>query len=141
MTAGRQKTLDLLKRELEFVEKGGYKNPLRAAWRPRFLFQDSPSCLNYDVSQHPRPCSDCFLAQFVPKDAQHHNAACRFIPLNEQGLTLDLLYRSGTHQEIETAFVDWLKSTIARLEREQATALRNSDYPEIHVHGTFVSGC
>jgi hypothetical protein len=141
MTAGMQKTVDLLKRELEFVEKGGYQNPLRATWRPQFLFQDSPSCINYEVSQHPKPCSDCFLTQFVPKDAQQHNAACRFIPLNDQGLTLDLLYRSGTQKEIETAFVDWLKTTIARLEYEEATALRNSDHPEIHVHGRFVSGC
>jgi hypothetical protein len=129
--------LDVLKKELEFVEKGGYKNPRRAAWRPQFMFQDSPSCLNFEVSQSLKPCSECALMQLVPEGSQQKNVPCRHIPLNEQGDTLEFLYRSGTDKEIEITFTHWLKSTIARLERERAESLRAAEHPEIHVHGKF----
>jgi hypothetical protein len=131
--------LDVLKKELEFVEKGGYKNPRRAAWRPQFMFQDSPSCLNFEVSQFPKPCSECALMQLVPDGSQQKNAPCRHIPLNDQGDTLEFLYRSGTDKEIENTFKAWLKTTIARLERERAESLRAAEHPEIHVQGKFVA--
>jgi hypothetical protein len=122
MNDNKRDVLDVLKDELEFVQKGAYRNPLRAAWRPQFMFQDSPSCLNLDPSQHPKPCSDCALMQLVPEDSQLSKSPCRYIPLNEQGDTLDLLYRTGTHKEIESTFTAWLKTTIARLERERRKA-------------------
>jgi hypothetical protein len=60
--------------------------------------------------------------------------------LNERGETLDLLYRAGTQEETERAFKNWLKSTIARLERQQAENLVLPDKPiEIHVQGKWVT--
>ena len=35
--------LDVLKFELEFLEKGGYGRSPREAWRPQFIFEDSPT--------------------------------------------------------------------------------------------------
>ena len=139
MSKDKRNLLDVLKKELEFVEIGGYRNPARAAWRPQFMFQDSPTCLNFEPSDHPQLCSDCIISQLLPLEVALRKIPCRYIPLNEQGDTLDLLYRTATGQETEAKFTDWLKSNIARLERETAESLRVSDQPVIHVHGHFVS--
>lgn len=139
MSKDKRNLLDVLKKELEFVEAGGYRNPARAAWRPQFMFQDSPTCLNFESSDHPQPCNDCIVSQLLPVEAALRKTPCRYIPLNEQGDTLDLLYRTATEKETEVKFIDWLKTTITRLEREKAERLRTSDQPVIHVHGHFVS--
>jgi hypothetical protein len=138
MNANQRDVLDVLKSELKFVKDGGYKNPQRAAWRPPFMFQDSPSCLNFEVSQHPKPCSECALIQLVPEESRDQKVPCRYIPLNEQGVTLDLLYRTGTQEEIESIFAQWLKTRIARLEQERAEKRRLSELPVVHVQGKFV---
>jgi hypothetical protein len=140
MSKDKRDLLDVLKGELEFVDKGGYRHPSHAAWRPQFMFQDSPTCLNFNSSDHPAPCTDCAMMQVVPADSQQRKYPCRYIPLNERGETLDLLYRTGTQKETETAFKDWLKTSIARLEREQVGNPRVSDQPiEIHVQGKWVT--
>jgi hypothetical protein len=36
--------LDVLKFELSFLEKGGYGRSPREAWRPVYIFEDSPTC-------------------------------------------------------------------------------------------------
>jgi hypothetical protein len=140
MSKDKRRLLDVLRHELEFVEKGGYRRPSRAAWRPQFMFQDSPTCLNFKSIDHPAPCTDCVMMQLVPADSQQRKFPCRYIPLNERGETLDLLYRAGTQEETETTFKNWLKSTIARLEREQAGNPVLPDKPiEIHVQGKWVT--
>jgi hypothetical protein len=140
MTNDKRDLLDVLKAELEFLEKGGYRHPARAAWRPQFMFQDSPTCLNFDPTQHPKPCSDCALMQLVPADSQDRKFSCRYIALNEQGDTLDSLYRTGTQEEIESVFTQWLKTTIARLERAQVESVRASESAEVHARARFVTG-
>lgn len=131
--------LDVLKAELEFVEKGGYRHTARAAWRPQFVFQDSPTCLNFDPTQPRRPCSDCALMQLVPEDLRGKKIPCRFIALSERGETVDSFYRSGTQEELEAAVRQWLSTTIARLEREKVETLRVSEHPEVHVRAKFVT--
>ena len=104
------------------------------------MFQDSPTCLNLNSSDIPAPCTDCVMLQAVPADSQQRKFPCRYIPLNERGETLDLLYRAGTQEETQAAFKSWLKSTIARLERQQAENLVLPDKPiEIHVQGKWVT--
>lgn len=127
----KRKLLSVLKAELEFVEKGGYHNAPQAAWRPRFIFQDSPTCLNFDPAQPPKPCSDCVLAQLVPEDQRPLKVACRYIPLNEQGETIDSFYRFGTREDLDRAFRNWLRLTIQRLEESEHP--ETSGEPEIHV--------
>jgi len=138
MSKDKRQLMDVLRQELEFVEKGAYRHPSHAAWRPQFMFQDSPTCLNFNSNDIPAPCTDCVMMQVVPADSQQRKFPCRYIPLNEQGETLDLLYRTDTQKEIETVFKDWLKTTIARLERERAESVRVCDQPEVHVHGKWV---
>jgi hypothetical protein len=140
MTNDKRDLLEVLKAELEFLEKGGYRHTARAPWRPQFIFQDSPTCLNFDPTQEPRPCSDCLLMQLVPEDLRSDKIPCRYIPLSEHGETIDSFYRTGTQEELEAAVGQWLKTTIARLEREKAEGLRGSEHPEVHVRARFVTG-
>jgi len=136
MSRDKRQLVDVLRQELEFVEKGGYRHPSHAAWRPQFMFQDSPTCLNFNSNDIPAPCTDCVMMQVVPADSQQRKFPCRYIPLNERGETLDLLYRTGTQEEAEAAIKNWLKSTIARLERQQAILPEKPI--EIHVQGNRV---
>lgn len=131
--------LDVLRAELKFIERGGYRHSARAAWRPHFMFQDSPTCLNFDPAHPRKPCSDCLLMRFVPENTQARKVPCRYIPLNEGGETIDSFYRTGTQEELEAAVVEWLKTTIERLERE-STQPQPAERPVVHVKAKFVSG-
>jgi hypothetical protein len=48
---------------------------------------------------------------------------CRFIPLSENGETIDYFYRCGTQLETKEALADWLRSQITRIE-QLATSTR-----------------
>ena len=133
MTNDKRDLLGVLKAELKFLEKGGYRQTARVPWRPQFLFQDSPVCLNFDPTQPQKPCSDCVLMQLIPENLRNKKVACRYIPLSERGETIDSFYRTGTQEELDAAFSQWLKTTITRLERENAESLRASEHPEVHV--------
>jgi hypothetical protein len=111
--------LEVLKFELQFLEKGGYGRSPREPWRPRFIFEDSPTCMNYDCQDNPEPCSYCVLTQLVPPDLRSEPFSCRRIPLNGEGETLDSLYRWGDEHEIEEAVRTWLRATIESLEDQR----------------------
>jgi len=105
--------LDVLKKELEFLESGGYRDSDR--WRPSFIFEDSPTCIHPDRSK-PQPCQQCPLMLFVPKSRRRTPIPCRHIPLNDAGFTLDSMYRWDSTQEIEATLREWLTKTIAKLQ-------------------------
>ena len=130
MAKDERDLLTVLKQELRFLERGGYRQTARAAWRPQFIFQDSPTCLNFDPTQQPRPCSDCVLMQLVPEVPQGKKFPCRFIPLNDRGETIDSFYRCGTEEELERNFGDWLRATIQRLEAERNAGKTSTPLPE-----------
>jgi hypothetical protein len=114
MATSHRQLLTVLKDELAFLESGGYQTE-RA--RPPFMFQDSPTCLNFEFWKKPRPCSECTLTQLAPENAQAKKVPCRYIPLNDLGHTIDWFYRYGTQEEMEAAMRQWLEAIIARLER------------------------
>jgi hypothetical protein len=111
--------LEVLKFELEFLEQGGYGRLPREAWRSRLIFEDSPTCANFN-SREQIPCEECALTPLIPKDARDKNVPCDHIPITAAGDTLNSLYRTGTQQEIEDAVGAWLRTTIKRLEAEKA---------------------
>jgi len=119
MAQNKKDLVNILKRELEFMEKGGYRTPEHAAWRPQFIFQDSPTCLNFGDVAEQRPCKECALIEFVPSERLQEKFPCRHIPLDEAGLTLDSLYRTGTEEETYAAVSKWLKRKIESLEGER----------------------
>ena len=124
MTNDNRDVVEILKSELEFLERGGYRESLRVPWRPPFIFEDSPTCINYGRQQRILACSECALMQFVPPDCREEKIPCRHIPLNAEGYTIDTYYRMGTQEELEAAVADWLRETIERLGRERAQGLR-----------------
>jgi hypothetical protein len=112
--------LEVLKFELDFLRKGGYGRSPREPWRAQLIFEDSPTCMNFENQESKQPCDQCVLMQFVPTENRAQTVPCRFIPLKPDGQTLNDLYRGGTQQEIEDALADWLRQTIARIEAERA---------------------
>jgi hypothetical protein len=114
--------LDVLKFELNFLEKGGYGRSPRERWRGWQVFEDSPTCMNYDSKNHPEPCGGCVLMKLVPPEARSEKIPCRHIPLTNTGETLESLYGYGDEYEIEETVRNWLRKMIEQLEREPAAA-------------------
>lgn len=129
MSRDERELLDVLKFELEFLEKGGYGNSPRQPWRFQHIFEDSPACMNYDCKDHPGPCSDCVLMQLVPWEFRGDSIPCRHIPLSAEHETLDSLYRYADQREIEEKYGKWLRTTIAKIEEMRALLLGTSQKP------------
>ena len=104
--------LEVLEGELQFLEQGGYSHSLKTPWRPRFIFEDSRTCMNYDSKEKPGPCSDCVLMHLVPAKFCSTKIPCRHIALNAAGETLDSLYRYGNPTETEHTVENWLRAII-----------------------------
>jgi len=117
MANKKRDLLEVLRLELDFLENGGYRKV--SSWRPQFIFEDSPTCLNYGNPAARRPCSECVLMQLVPSPFRDKKVPCRYIPLNEQSETIHSLYRCGTPEELEAAVGEWLMNTIQKLELER----------------------
>jgi hypothetical protein len=131
--------LDVLKFELNFLDKGGYGRSVKTPWRPQFIFEDSPTCMNYDSKENKAPCSDCVLMQLVPPEGWSKPIPCRHIPFNAEGETLESLYAHDNQYETEEVVGNWLRETIAKLEaqrasRQSATKVKPSQ-PVQPVHG------
>jgi hypothetical protein len=120
MAQSKKDVLTVLQAELAFVEGGGYRTPQQAAWRPQFIFEDSPTCLNYRNFGKRLPCSQCALIDFVPNGHKQQQFPCRYIPLDQSAHTLDLLYRTATEEEAHAMVASWLRNTIAQLKHELA---------------------
>jgi hypothetical protein len=114
--------LEVLKFELQFLEKGGYGRSPREVWRPQYIFEDSPTCMNYDCKDSPDPCTHCVLTQLVPPEFRSAKTPCRHIPLNEAGESLDTLYRYDNQPEVEDTAGKWLQETIAKLQETRRVA-------------------
>jgi hypothetical protein len=112
--------LEVLKFELNFLEKGGYGRSPRQPWRAPLVLEDSPACMNYDAQDRPAPCKQCVLMELVPLGDRNQTIPCRHIPLTHAGDTLDTLYRWGTQAEIEEKYGNWLRATIRQIEEERA---------------------
>jgi hypothetical protein len=114
-------TLQVLKAELDFVEKGGYGRSVKTPWQPTSIFQDSPSCLNLGDLERTHPCSECLLIDFVPPEARKQDVPCHHIPLNAKGETIDELEWKENQRKTEETVKNWLRSTINQLEKNRAT--------------------
>jgi len=120
MAGDNRDLLETLKFELKFLEDGGYGRSPHTPWRATSVFQDSPTCLNFDDPARPYPCDECLLMQFVPTERKAENVPCWFIPLSDKGVTVDYYSRCGTQAELEDALALWLRRTIDRIESERA---------------------
>jgi len=123
MTQDDRDTLEVLKAELDFVEKGGYGRSVKTPWQPTSVFQDSPSCINLGDAERTHPCSECLLLDFVPPDARAEDVPCHHIPLNAKGDTLDELEWSEDQRHTEETLKSWLRRTIRQLEEQKGHVL------------------
>ena len=107
--------LDALRKELEFLESGGYRTGL--GWLPPLIFEDSPICPK--ASYGACPDHRCVLMDFVPEDRRQEKIPCRHIALDQSGETLESLYNTANLSEIEDTLRAWLKSEIGELESQR----------------------
>jgi len=112
--------LELLKDELDFIDKGGYGRSVRTPWKPKSAFQDSLTCLNYGYPYRAHPCNECHLLEFVSPEHQAAEVPCHYIPLNEAGETIEDLEVEDNQARLERELGDWLRTRINEIEEERA---------------------
>jgi hypothetical protein len=122
MNKDRETVLHMLKKELEFVNGGGYTHSPRSLWRAAYIFEESPTCPNFSDKARPHLCEDCWLMEFVRSDRREEQVPCRFVELTTNGVTVDSLYRCGTPAESEEALRSWIQQRIHELESELSEA-------------------
>ncbi len=114
MSKDERDMLDLLRTELDFIEKGGYGRDVRTPWKLRSTFRDSLSCVNYALPEKAHPCDECHLIDFVPDDKRGELVPCHSIPLTEAGDTVETL--EANQSVLEKMLKHWLRTRIAELE-------------------------
>ena len=112
--------LQLLKEELDFIEKGGYGRSVRTPWHAKSAFQDSLTCINYADPNHTHPCSECRLLDFVDPKHAREEIPCHFIPLDESGETIDALEHEDNEAKLERKVKDWLRARIREIEEKRS---------------------
>lgn len=112
--------LELLKEELDFIDKGGYGRSVRTPWKPKSVFQDSLTCINYGYPYRAHPCNQCHLLDFVSPEHQAEDIPCHHIPLNEAGETIEGLELQDNEADLERKVGDWLRARIKEIEKARA---------------------
>ena len=107
-----------LKLQRDIIRDGGYGRSVRTPWKEERLFRDSVTCLNFCEEVEKHPCSQCLLWDWVPDKHKYEKIPCQFIPLNERGQNIAELEASGKRDEAEEALLNWLDSTIQKLEEQ-----------------------
>ena len=117
MAKDERDILELLKTELDFIEKGGYGRSVRTPWKPTSSFRDSLTCVNYALPEKTHPCTECHLIDFVPLGRRNEEVPCHAIPLTAAGDTAESL--EGDQTKLEEALKDWMRRKIAEIEAER----------------------
>ncbi|MDQ5844342.1 MAG: hypothetical protein M3539_03520 [Acidobacteriota bacterium] len=120
MAKDERDILEILKNELDFIEKGGYGRSVRTPWQPKSTFQDSLTCVNFSDPKHTHPCNECHLIDFVTSEHQGEVIPCHFIPLNEAGETIEDLELKDNEAKLERRVKDWLRARIRKIEEERS---------------------
>jgi hypothetical protein len=120
MTTDDRDLLELLKEELDFIEKGGYGRSVRMPWQSKSIFLDSLSCINYGYPYRAHPCTECHLTDFVSPDNRNQSVPCHHIPLNSEGDTIEDLELKDNQAKLEREVSGWLHARINEIEKERA---------------------
>jgi hypothetical protein len=119
MTKDTRDVLEILKEELDFIEKGGYGRSVRTPWQSKSTLRDSPICINY-ADERVHPCSECHLLEFVDPENRGKEVPCHFIPLNSEGDTIEDLELHDNQARLEREVSAWLRAKIKTIEEERA---------------------
>jgi hypothetical protein len=120
MVMDERDILELLKDELDFIEKGGYGRSVRTPWQSKSAFQDSLTCINYGYPYRVHPCNECHLLEFVSPQHRTEQVPCHFIPLNSDGETIEDLEQQDNEAKLEREVSTWLRARIKEIEEERA---------------------
>ena len=112
--------LEVLRAELDFIEKGGYGRSVRTPERPTSIFQGSLTCLNFGYPYRAHPCSECALDRFVPPERGAEEVPCHHIPLGADGATVAGLEAEDNQSRLEERVKAWLRTKIKEIEDERA---------------------
>ena len=120
MPKDQQEILEILKSELEFIEKGGYGAPdKQEPGAAATMFADSLTCLNYGYPYRIHPCGECPLIEFVPEDSRVSAMPCHHIPLDSSGQTVERMEEKGSQTRMQEAVKTWLRQTISQIESQR----------------------
>ena len=111
--------LELLKEELDFIEKGGYGRSVRIPWKSKSALQDSLTCVNYGYPYRAHPCNECHLLDFVSPEHHGKEVPCHYIPLNDDGETIEDMEAEGNQAKLERKVKGWLCARIKEIEKER----------------------
>ena len=121
--SNEQDILEILKSELEFIEKGGYgalaKQDVQSSTTTT-MFADSSTCLNYGYPYRVQPCGECPLMEFVPEEERVSAMPCHHIPLDSSGRTVEEMEQVGNRGVLQEAVKVWLQQTISRIESQRS---------------------
>jgi hypothetical protein len=120
MSKDERDVLELLKTELDFIEKGGYGRSVKTPWKMTEAFRDSLTCVNYALPEKAHPCSECHLIDFVPRDKRTEDLPCHAIPLNDAGDTVESLELENNQAKLEEVLKQWMRGKIKQIEAERA---------------------
>ena len=120
MATDERDILELLRDELDFIEKGGYGRSVRTPQQSKSTFQDSLTCINYGYPYRAHPCNECHLLEFVSPEHRTEAVPCHFIPLNSDGETIEDLELTDNEAKLEREVATWLRARIKQLEAERA---------------------
>lgn len=134
MTNDERDIVQVLERELSLLENGWYDHSPAYPWRAPLVFEDSPTCPSFNATSLTHICGACVLKQLVPLMRQSEKVPCRHIPLNDEGETVDILYRCGTTQDMKVLLRNWLLKTIARLKENRRRLGSDDQHPSLALH-------
>ena len=120
MAKEQRDILDVLKRELDFLEQNGYGRSPSTPWKWTTTFRHSPSCINFNDPKRTRPCIDCPLIDFVPAEARSQDIPCHYIPIGPAGETVATMEREQDVADLEQSLKNWLGATIRQIEQQRS---------------------
>ena len=120
MPQDERDTLEVLKAELDFIEKGGYGRPVKRASQPTSIFQDSLSCINFGYPYRAHPCHECLLNDLVPEQLRTTPVPCHHIPLDAEGTTVEAVEPEDNQALLEEKVKTWLRAKIREVEDARA---------------------
>jgi hypothetical protein len=122
MAKDNRDILELLRTELDFIEKGGYGRSPRTPWKATSPFRDSLTCVNYALPEKAHSCAECHLIDFVPADKRGEALPCHAIPLNAVGDTVESLEGRDNQPRLEGTLKEWMRATIKEIESARLAA-------------------
>ena len=114
--------LEVLKEELDYIQKGGYGRSVRTPWQEKSAFQDSLTCINYGYPYRAHPCNECHLLDFVDPKDRTQAVPCHHIPLNTDGDTIEDLELQDNQAKLEREVSAWLRARINEIEQERSAS-------------------